>query len=161
MMVQVIDLIALLGKSTEDPEIQKLLTDLKIKKLPRAKYDDPCAYVTLKKQGWGMAFEDEDYLLKNDIEHYGEGKMILTALFFYPEENAGGYAPFRGDFISGVRLSDTRDEILRKLGKPHAKYEKDGVLGNERWNFGEYRLVMTYTPEGKVKSTQVISLKYE
>jgi len=160
-MVQAVEWISLLGKSTEDIGIKKLLADLNIKKQPRAKRDDPCAYVTLKKAGWGMAFEDEDYLLKNDVEHYGEGKMILTALFFYPEGNTIGYGGFTGELMNGVKLSDTRDEIRRKIGEPQAKYEKDGILGNERWDFGDTRLVMIYTPEGKIKSAQVISLKYE
>jgi hypothetical protein len=161
MTVQAVELIALLGKSTEDSEVMKILESLNLKKQPQAKYDNPRADVEVKKQGWGMAFRDEDYLLHRDIEHYGEGKMILTTLFFYPEGNKDGFKGFKGELMKGVRLSDTRSEILHKLGNPHAKYESNGILRNEIWNFDEYRLAIIYTPEGKVKDAQVISLKYE
>src|SRR5512136_2146280 len=127
-MLSASELIDLLGKSTEDTKIQKLLKDLDVKKQPRAKYDDPRADVELKKQGWAMVFRDEDYLLKRNIKHYGEWKMILTTLFFYPEKNADGYKGFGHELLSGVRLSDSRNEILQKLGNPHAKFESDGVL---------------------------------
>jgi hypothetical protein len=160
-MVQVAELIDLLGKSTEDPEVMKLLESLKLKKQPRAKYDEPRADVEVKKQGWGMAFEDEDYLLRTGVKHYGEGKMILTALFFFPESNKSGYKGFQGELVNGVRLSDSRSEILRKLGEPHAKYESEGVRRNERWHYGEYRLVVNYTPQGEVKHMTAITQKYE
>jgi hypothetical protein len=160
-MVDTTELISLLGRHTEDPGIQKLLKDLNVKKPPRAKYDDPRADVEIKKQGWGMAFEDEDYLLKRDIKHYGEGKMILTALFFYPDGNKDGYKGFPGELLNGVRLSDSRSDLLRKLKEPHAHYESDGVLRNERWHFDEYRLVVNYDPKGKVKRMTAISRKYE
>jgi hypothetical protein len=137
--VQAVELIALLGKSTEDSEVMKILESLNLKKQPQAKYDNPRADVEVKKQGWGMAFRDEDYLLHRDI----------------------GFKGFKGELMKGVRLSDTRSEILHKLGNPHAKYESNGILRNEIWNFDEYRLAIIYTPEGKVKDAQVISLKYE
>ena len=160
-MLSASELIDLLGKSTEDPGVQKLLKDLNVKKQPRAKYDDPRADVEVKKQGWAMVFRDEDYLLQKDIEHYGEGKMILTTLFFYPEKNTDGYKEFKSELLNGVRLSDSRNEILQKLGNPDAKFENDGVLRNERWHFGEYRLVVNYTPKGAVKHMSLISNQFE
>ena len=160
-MLSATELIDLLGKSTEDTEIQKVLKDLDVKKQPRAKYDDPRADVEIKKQGWAMVFRDEDYLLKRNIQHYGEGKMILTTLFFYPEKNTDGYKGFKYELLNGVRLSDSRKEIVQKLGNPQAKFESDGVLRNERWHYGEYRLVVNYTPQGEVKHVTAITQKYE
>ena len=120
-MLSATELIDLLGKSTEDTEIQKLLKDLDVKKQPRAKYDDPRADVEIKKQGWAMVFRDEDYLLKRDIKHYGEGKMILTTLFFYPEKNTDGYKGFKDELLNGVRLSDSRKELVAEAWKSASK----------------------------------------
>lgn len=155
------ELIPLLGTSTNNSGIKKLLESLKIVKPLKVKRDEPRTDIEVKKEGWSMAFEDEDYLTNHSVTHYGNGDLILTTLFFYPEGYGSGYKAFTGEIIKGVSVSDNEKVIKAKLGSPQAKYVSDGIVRNERWNFGDYRFVVSYDTNYKVKTMSLLSQKYE
>lgn len=154
------ELIHLLGESTKSPNVQKLLKSLNVKKQPRAKSDDPRADVEIKDQGFDIVFEDENYLLDNDVQYYGQGNMIMTGIFFYPDGESG-YKGYKGKLYDDVNIDDDRETIKQKLGDPHASYKSNEIIRNERWLFGENRFVVAYKPDGKIKHMTIISLKYK
>ena len=154
------ELIPLLGESTTNAHVQELLKHLNVKKQPKAKSDDPRADVEVKELGFDIVFEDENYLLDNDVQHYGQGDMIMTTFFFYPDGKSG-YKKYKGNLYNDVTVDDDRKTLIQKLGKPQGSYISNDIVRNERWLFGDNRFVVAYKPDGSIKHMSIICLKYE
>ena len=60
-----------LGKDFESAEVQILVGALQSKHVPRAKRDDPDAYVEAKRDGVALMFVDDDYINRRRVAAYG------------------------------------------------------------------------------------------
>lgn len=138
-------IISLLGSRSGDPRVEALFEQLEVADRPTLAPGEFDAYVEAMRKGVSLVFEDEAYL-KDEDTPLGRSPLVLVGAFFYSEGHEG-FSEFEGDLPGGVTFSDSRDEVLGKLGQPEWKKEKKGVVIRERWPLDEHKLLVEYAPE--------------
>jgi hypothetical protein len=139
-------IISLLGSYAGDPRLEAFLTTLNVTARPKLPKGEFTAYLEMKQEGVSLIFRDEAYL-KREKKPLGRSPLVLVGAHFYSEGH-DGYAEFKGDLPHGLTLSDSRNDIIRKMGESTQKRERDGVVRNEQWSLPDYRVGVTYSKDG-------------
>src|SRR5712691_4650963 len=149
-----------LGKPYSDVGVQRLVKELGLKKIPKAKPKEPDDYLQAKEFGVELAFTDEDYLGARKVPRYGNADMILTRATLYAPEGEPGYKGFKGLLPGGVALSDSVERVVAKLGPPAQIFERGGVVKTRTWRTDGYLSSFSYSPDGPPKYEQIILAAY-
>jgi hypothetical protein len=149
-------IIAALGHSFEDEEVQALVKQLGMKDVPEAKPKEPTACLEAKNAGVQLTFTDGDFLAARKVALYGTADMIVTGATLYALNGEPGYEAFKGHLPKGTSLSDTAEELRAKLG-PHEEVDADeGVVFARGWLLEGFQITFCYSPEGSPKYVQII-----
>lgn len=117
--------------------------------------DEYRAYIELPKDGFSIIFTDASYFLGKGDSVIGKGDLFYSGIFFH-SEGRDGYSEYKADLPFGLLFSDTRPDVLKKLGvQSWQRLAKDGVrVISDRWDRLPdvlYRLHVTYDKEtGKI-----------
>ncbi len=127
------DFIPYIGKTDDTSEIKTLLDNLGIKKHPKLKKGDTDVYVEIPDQGIVLIFElpeneKTSLLTLADVQLYSG----------FPNQGAG---TFFGDLPSGIEFSDSRKNIIKKLGNPSMSNEEMMI---DFWNFPNHSIIIEY-----------------
>ena len=126
------DLIELLRKSDESPDISKALSELGVTKKLKMPKDDIEARIDLPKKGLSLIFKPEAPKTS---------KLVFTAVQFFSDASEG-FTTFPGKLVESLQFNDTQAEVRKKLGKP-AEIMKD--LRRDQWNLKGLVLTVKYS----------------
>ncbi len=116
------DLLTQIGKSNDSPEIEQLLSQLGYNKKLRPPRDTTDLAVNIPKQGICLFFVPKDTK---------SSRLTLMQVQLYSDLEKG-YTTFSGDPPSRLAFSDTRQDVVRKLGEP--------IESNEEYRSDEWEL---------------------
>jgi len=142
------DFMRVLGKTDDSPEIAKLLSDYGVKKKPRIPLDEDEVMIELKKQGVVLVFER--------TTEPKSSKIQLAGVQLYSDAEKG-YRNFPGKLPRGLKLSDTRSEVLKKLGKPT---KSRAALKIDIWKYADHRIAVEYAKDAdRINVVQLMTLE--
>jgi len=116
------DLVALLGKPADDPDVVAALKHHGVRWPPEIEIEDdddpnvvPDWYVWRPAGAAGIefGFQDSAHLLAQPREERGHSPLVLSSVCFYGEH--AGVSPFAGVLPYGLELGDGRDVVRKKL----------------------------------------------
>jgi hypothetical protein len=144
-------MVALLGKTSDAPEVKDLIRQLGGKD-PKLKKGDTTTYVLADKLGLDLMFSDEAYLTRRPNLAIGEGKLFLTSVRFktdYPPK----VKAYTGTIPHGIAFSSSHAALKKLLGKPH---DSDPDLSMDQWLLGGNMVAVRYNDQmSEVKSVVV------
>jgi curved DNA-binding protein CbpA len=130
-----IDLVSLLGKSKNSPEIYQYMSFLKEKP-----YIDPYGcYYQFKNSGIGILF---DYEIVKTLSLYGEGYL--------------GYKQYKGFIPGDLSFNDHRKRIKQKISKPSESGSWNDISNKckggvwDKWFYLNYSLYVQYYEDGRI-----------
>ena len=117
-------LIALLGRPSTGPDIDRVLNHFKLRRRPAVvvEEDDDGDVEVLETQDWltnrargiEFGFEDQAAFVGDDPSQQGKGPMLLTQLYFYGEHP--DVQPYTVDALPfGIRVDDDRATVRQRL----------------------------------------------
>jgi hypothetical protein len=134
---------SLLAKSVNTTEVKSLLASLGESAPLKINSDVGGAYVSRQQLGVSLFFQDPPRASNPTYHSLPKGILILYYCFFYSEGHEG-YKQFTGKLPRGLSFSDSRDQIIQKLGQPNWKREKQGRTISEGWDNDNRSLHVTY-----------------
>ena len=153
-------IIRALGKPFEHPDVQVIVQEFGITRIPKAKADEPDSNLQEKKYGIELGFIDGDYLAGKKILRYGNADMILYSVTFYTREGEPGYKEYQGTLPGGGRITDSLEEHTARLGSATEVIEDEGNIQSRSWQFDNYCLSFSYNWKGEFRFVQLILEKY-
>lgn len=138
-MKQVSVPMSLLGKASDSPEVQAMLSQGGAKD-PKLRKGDVNSWVDLNDLGLALVFTDEAHLTGQENLDIGEGALILTSIRFHSGINPD-FSAFAGALPLGVKFSQSQADLAATLGKPeysNALLSKDRWLVDGTWFFANY-----------------------
>lgn len=136
-------ILACLGRSEADPEVQRLLADLGVKKKLKMPRDDIEARVNLPKQGLSLVFKPSGPT---------NGALFFQAAQFFSSAEPG-YAAFTGSLPMDLGIGDTQAEVRARLGRPTASKPRFRL---DTWTQGTRVLTVEYAREdGRIAAVTV------
>lgn len=104
------------------------------------------AYIERSSEGFCLVFTDEAVFQGKGDQAIGVGELFYTWIFFHAE-GKDGYSEYKGELPGGISFSDTREDVLKKMGTPSwQRMSKDGQrIITDRWELPNYRLHVTYS----------------
>jgi len=147
-----------LGKDFESAEVQILVRALQSKHVPRAKRDDPDAYVEAKRDGVALMFVDDDYINRRRVAAYGNAPMVLVSATLYTgsQDKDPSYSRFMGSLPGGVAFTDPIESLGEKLGDPSLVYESKGIVFTRQWRRDNVLMTFKYNKAGVLQYVQLI-----
>ena len=146
------EIVALLGKASDDPEVLELLKQFAVRWPPELEVDDeddeldeePDWYVwrPSSPMGFEFGFQDEAHLKALPVEFRGLSPLVLSSVTFYGEHE--GVLPYQGELPYGLTLEDSRavvQEKLSVLGTKPRSHRRDV------WDLPDYRIVVEHVPD--------------
>lgn len=153
-------IIKALGKPFEHPDVQAIVQQFDINKVPKAKTDEPDSNLLAKKHGIELGFIDADYLAGKKVARYGNADMVLYSATFYIKDGEPGYKEYKGTLPGGGRISDSIEEHITRLGPATEVIEDEDEDGGEilsrAWQLDECWLSFSYNWKGKFRFAQLI-----
>lgn len=146
------ELIGILGLTSEDVVVKKILAYFSITKAPKLPKGRTNAFAVNEKKGIDFTFKDER-MLELPMREYEEGSLVLVNIRFYAD-GVEGYRQFRGELPYGLNFSMGWKEVLAKLGKNPA--EKGDEIAIMRWDFRNHCLFVQYGESGQSIETVAI-----
>jgi len=144
--------LALLGKSEADPAVVEYLKALGVatplKRPPRGEKE---TNVEIAGQQIELVFTLGSELPEG--KKYAEGELVLRTFFIHPAEpgRAVDGTPFDLD------MTMTREQARAKFGEP--EWTSRGSLKNDRWVFGDKRMLLSFTSdEQRIRQVSVSQL---
>ncbi len=147
------DILALLGRPSDDPDVLNALDAFGIRWAPELELDDeqdgddednePDWYVWRPSSANGIefGFQDRAHFEAASIGERGEdGPLILTSVAFYGEHD--GVQPFSGRLPWGLELSDSRHRVHEKLAGLEVSPR---VHRRDVWEAGDRRVIVEHT----------------
>lgn len=155
-------LIALLGKPADDPEVQEALREYQIRWAPeREEPDDdeaaePSWYVfrPSSAMGFEFTFQDAAHLRAADPAERGEGPLILSQVCFYGKHE--GVKPYGGELPFGLKVTDARDAVRTKLA---ARVPGPRSHRRDVWDPPPHRIVVAHDPSGYAMDSVLVKLR--
>lgn len=155
------ELVALLGKPADDPEVVGALADYAVRwppvlDPPDPDDDDPDWYVFRPSSARGLefGFQDEAHLRARDPAERGQGPLVLSQLYFYGQHE--GVQPFQEELPFGVSHSDSPAAVRAKLtavaGAPRS-HRRDV------WDAPGYRIVVQHVPHRDLLDSLMVKLR--
>lgn len=105
------DLSILLGKKVDDPSIRGFVINTGMK--PSIDEFEDRLYYSFKPLGIGLVFDENETLIA--IQFYGEGRDP-------------GFSAYKNELPHGVKFSDSKEAVIRKLGKPDKQGGGRGIV---------------------------------
>ena len=147
--------IAAIGKHTENPEVISLLDTLGISESDF----EPIAGLNSHKL-WidgnheiQLQFKDIGSLTDIPYHDIGEGPWVLTDVIFWSDVVKETKQSYGGPLPYGANFSLNKKEVQALFSEPRVN-DNDRV---DSWNLGDHRLVINYEP--KIQKIRSISLK--
>jgi hypothetical protein len=140
--------LAAVGKTLGDPAVKALLDDQQIRERPALPEDDNSTYVERRERGYSLIWVEQPHVKNPAYRRPGRDVLVLVGCHFY-DEGYQGYNQYGGELPNGLAFGDAREAALRKLGGSAWRYEKDGKVRRERWEFADTdrQLNLTYSPD--------------
>lgn len=142
------DLVALLGRHHTDSLVEAALVQHAVRNRPAVEIDEDDSdgpvvetqsWVKNSRAGIEFGFDDEAAWLGHDETEYGRRPMVLTQLYFYGQHQ--GVRPYQGELPLGLRLSDDRVTVRRKMSSYEAT--RHSHL-RDTWDIPAYRITVGY-----------------
>ncbi len=130
------ELLALLGRPATDKELTGYFSKngINITQEVKLKAGDYSTYLERKEDGYSLVFTDEGMFLNKPKQQFGEGSLYFSGVFFYAE-GKDGYSQYQEDILHKIMFSDTRGDLLKKLGEPSwQRKRRDGAIAADRWD---------------------------
>jgi hypothetical protein len=125
------DYVACIRKAADAPEAQRALAAVGFTEKLTMPEDDIDARVDAPEHGLSLIFKPESEI---------SGGLIVTAVKFYSDRE-DGFTAFQGALPSGLSFSDTRTEVLKKLGEPRDAMPE---LRRDIWQWNDLQLAIKY-----------------
>ena len=117
-------LIALLGRPSTDPDVDRVLTHFKLRRRPAVELEEDedgdvevlntQDWLTNRARGIEFGFEDQAAFAGDDPDQQGKGPMLFTQLYFYGEHPE--VQPYTVDALPfGIRQGVDRAMVRRRL----------------------------------------------
>ncbi len=146
MAVDADRLLPLLGRRSDEPEVEAAFVELRTRRRPELDPEDPDAlrdWVLVRRQGVELGFIDEAYF---NADKEWKRRRELTALllyqvYFYTADAELQITQFTGRLPFGLEWSDDRKEVRRKLQsyEPFRRsYRRDA------WQLPQFAISVTY-----------------
>ena len=144
------DFVPYLGKTDDSPEIAKLLAKLGVTRKPKLKRGELYDHVQLKKDGLVLVFRES--------QDPKTSQIVLMSVQCYSAAEEG-FKTFAGKLPHGLDFSDTRPEVLKKVGKP-SKVNK--TMRTDSWERKGFFESVQYTRDtGEIQMVSLtIPIKY-
>ncbi len=140
-MVSMEQLMAWLGRASNDAEVQEFLAEQGLQRAPKIPRTEAGVYLSLEAQGFGLLFESEEYFSMHHVYHSKTGMPVLAAVFFYGPGN-DTFQAFQGDLYGGLRFDMSQQQAQHQLGQSALL---DLEFNTEAWDIGEHvRLFLDY-----------------
>lgn len=133
----------LLGKSIRTSAAEDLLKDLGVTEVPQINPDSGTAHVERPELGVSLVLVEPPNIMNPVYSKLPKDVPILTTCFYYSQGH-DGYTQFPGSLPGGIQFSNTREEIVAKLGEPIWKREKNGRKVAEKWEVEGQSIHVTY-----------------
>ena len=132
------ELIALIGQPLDAPAVA---TFRRSHALTRFKLDDP--YETDR---WLLS-KEEGYSIQHSKGPAGR-RIVTIHLFTTPRD---GYSAFQGELIQGLRPTDGRAQVRRRLGEPtrSGAVGTDPILHHDRYDSEQVCIHLEYGPRAR------------
>jgi len=150
-------LLEFFGCSASNKELEQYMSELSISLADELSLSDGQyrAYIERPKDGYCLIFTDEAYFLGKPNHQIGAGELFYAGIFFH-SEGKDGYSQYQGSLPFGLLFSDTRADVINKLGEQswqRLARDDDRVI-SDRWDALEsvsFRLHVTYDKDsGKI-----------
>lgn len=140
-MVSMEQLMAWLGRASNDTEVQEFLAEQGLQRAPKIPRAEAGVYLSLKAQGLSLLFESAEYFSKQQGVRLAGNTPILSALFFYgPSHDT--FRVFQGELHGGLRFDMNQQQAQHQLGQS-VLFDPD--FNTEAWDIGEHvRLFVDY-----------------
>src|SRR5262249_29004361 len=154
------ELVALLGKPSEDDDIVDALKQFAIRWPPELDPADddeePDWYVwrPSSAMGFEFGFQDEAHLNALAVELRGKSPLVLSSVAFYGEHE--GVRPFPGVLPFGLTLNDSRATVRKKLSVLETAPRSHR---RDVWDTPRYRVVVEHVPRRHVIGSVLIGLR--
>lgn len=157
------DLVALLGRHHTDSLVEAALVQYGVRNLPAVEIDEDDSdgpvvetqsWVKNSRAGIEFGFDDEAAWLGLDETEYGRRPMVLTQLYFYGQHQ--GVRPYQGELPLGLRLSDDRGTVRRKMS-PYEATRHSHL--RDTWDTPAYRITVGYAEGERCIDVLLYSLR--
>lgn len=145
--MKIAPLIKLLGMSAADEPVLSALAALGTVATPALDKDEPDQHfdwILVRKKGVELGFADTAYFLGRPMALWRHDGLMLNQLTFY-SDSRNGVAAYSGELPHGLLMSDSR-AIAR--GKMQSFEPSRHSYQTDRWNVGDYRVIVAYRAEG-------------
>jgi len=157
------EIVSLLGLTIDDKKLIEGLEKNGIK-VDEIKHEPKPDYFFFKEinEGFSLGFSDAAmYLLEKENDPVGNGPFFFTSLFLY-SDGKEGYSQFKSEIPFDLHFSDTRNDIIKKLGDVSWQRKRnDNTVVADRWDNSENRLHITYYKESELPSVILIFVPNE
>lgn len=133
----------LLGRSSEDPGVERLFVELNTLTRPLLDEDEPeqhFDWVLVRRKGIELGFVDAAYFAGKIGPLWLSDGLILSQITFYGNATDGVTA-YDGELPHGLKFADTRSAARKKLAA-HESTRHSWIA--DRWDVDNYRFVVAY-----------------
>jgi hypothetical protein len=124
-----VDIIGALGRYWGEAELRSLTAALQIEGEPVLEPGDPTCFLQNSALGVELTFRAAE-ALEVALRDYPPDALVLHNIRLYGP-GSSTHAPFTGALPFGIRLGDSRQTLLEKLGPPDSEVAD---LGSLRWD---------------------------
>jgi hypothetical protein len=151
-MIQ-LDAFSVLGQTTSDPLIAKLLADCKIQEAPKIAQGKFEARLAVKECGLDLNFVPSQLF---DPVRPASEVVLSNVLFFSHEYASYGYVTFEGALPCALSFAMNGEQATAVLGIPSKTWENEGFIKSQRWEVQDRHLLIQYSKQTKtIKSIEV------
>jgi hypothetical protein len=143
------DLLALLGRTATDPDVEAVLRFYEVRNRPEVDVDEDDAdgpiietqsWVKNSRRGIEFGFQDEAAWIGLDEMEFGKRAMVLTQIYLYGKHE--GVRPYQEPLPFNLQLSDDRMAVRKRLAgleSTRHSYIRD------RWDPADFRITVAFT----------------
>ena len=151
-----VDIIKLLGLTSDNEKVVDFLVKYGINKNPMLKHGEENAYLENILLGIEITFKDERFLdIKRD--EYEEGALVLSNVRMYgPYKDNGDFSRFdEAKLPFGLKYDFDLKEVVSKLKKQPAFVNKS--VGIARWDLKDFCLFVTF--DKKMQKIRIVAIQ--
>jgi hypothetical protein len=140
-----VDIIGALGRYWGEAELRPLIAAFHIEGEPVLEPGDLTCFLQNRALGVELTFRAAE-ALKVRLRDYPPDALVLHNIRLYGPGSTT-HAPFAGALPFGIRLGDSRQTLIEKLGPPDSEVAD---LGSLRWDKARYTLFVNLSDDGSV-----------
>ncbi|HEY0709771.1 MAG TPA: hypothetical protein VGG33_23360, partial [Polyangia bacterium] len=149
---------SLLGRTADDPEVQKALKDIAHGAQPELDPEDEdklVDWILVNELGLEFGFEDEAYVRAEDPEKRRQSPLLFTQVYFYGETARTEACPLPLPF--GLALADDRNVVRSKL-RAHEAVRRSYV--RDAWELPDFNLIVAYSKDTGLVESVLAHIRY-